>query len=100
MGWTTFPSNDQAAVVARSLVEQGLVACATMLPGATSLYMWEGKVCEDTETVVVLKAAATNVGMIEEYLVEHHSYQTPALLWYSAQGGLDPYMKWVLSTGR
>lgn len=100
MGWTTFPSHDQAAVVARSLVEQGLVACATMLPGAISIYVWDGKVCQDPEVVVVLKAPAQNVGLIEKQIIDHHPYQTPALLWYSAEGGLEAYMQWVLSTGR
>ena len=43
---------DEAKSLAQRLVEERLIACANILPGVTSVYRWEGAICEDDETPV------------------------------------------------
>ena len=55
IAFTTFATEDDAARVARVLVEERLVACANLLPGARSIYRWQEKIADEREVVVVMK---------------------------------------------
>ena len=46
----------QAAAIARALVEQRLVACVNLLPGALAIYEWEGSVEQESETLQIGRA--------------------------------------------
>ena len=50
---TTLASADEARAFVRALVDARLVACGTLLPGATSIYRWEGAITEEPEVVVL-----------------------------------------------
>ncbi|HYS83341.1 MAG TPA: divalent-cation tolerance protein CutA, partial [Anaeromyxobacteraceae bacterium] len=52
----TAPSPDEAARIARVLVEEKLAACGNVLPGVRSIYRWQGKLCDEQEALLVLKA--------------------------------------------
>ncbi|MBW2401113.1 MAG: divalent-cation tolerance protein CutA, partial [Deltaproteobacteria bacterium] len=39
---TTAPDEGIAAMLARTLVEERLAACVNLIPGARSIYRWEG----------------------------------------------------------
>ena len=53
--FSTFASEEDAARAVRALVAERLAACGTLLPGARSLYLWQGAVADERE-VVVLRA--------------------------------------------
>ena len=88
---------DEAAgrVLARTLVEQGLVACGTVIPGATSIYVWKGEVCEAAEAVLLLKLPASGVDALLERLPALHPYEVPELLVLPVTEGHRPYLGWV-----
>ena len=71
---TTFGDEVGAKKVARDLVERRLVACVNLLPGATSIYCWEGKVCEEGEVVAVMKMTRGSYPELEKVLAEKHPY--------------------------
>jgi periplasmic divalent cation tolerance protein len=52
---TTLATEAQARALVTALVADRLVACGTLVPGARSLYRWDGKVTEEAEVVVLLK---------------------------------------------
>lgn len=41
--------------LAAKVLAEKLAACATLLPGATSLYYWEGKLEQEYEVQMILK---------------------------------------------
>jgi periplasmic divalent cation tolerance protein len=92
---TTFPAGGDAAAFVRALLARRLVACGTLLPGARSLYEWEGTVADESETVVLLKTTADAVAALEAALPALHPYQVPELLVVPAAGGLAAYLGWV-----
>ena len=55
---TTLPSQEQAAALARALVEQRLAACGQVVGPITSVYWWRGEVTSDQEWMVILKSTA------------------------------------------
>ena len=42
--YTTWPDTDTAERAARTVVEEGLAACANMLAAGVSIYRWQGTV--------------------------------------------------------
>jgi periplasmic divalent cation tolerance protein len=92
---TTFGDEETAAAVVRELVERRLVACGTLLPGARSLYRWQGELADAREVLVVLKTTAERVEALTATLPEVHPYDVPELLVLPVAGGLPAYLAWV-----
>ncbi|HYC79041.1 MAG TPA: divalent-cation tolerance protein CutA [Planctomycetota bacterium] len=92
---TTAPDADAAEKLARALVEERLAACATRLPGATSIYRFEGAVHRDAEEVLLLKTTAARVDALQARLLELHPYEVPECLVLPVLGGAAPYLAWV-----
>ena len=92
---TTVASADEGAALVRALLDRRLVACGTLLPGARSLYRWEGRVADEPETVVLLKTRSAVLHALEDAFRELHPYKVPELLALEARWGLDRYVGWI-----
>ncbi|MBB1094616.1 divalent-cation tolerance protein CutA, partial [Rhodopseudomonas palustris] len=51
---TTLPDEASAKTIIHLLLEQKLAACVQMMP-VQSFYRWEGKLCESSEQLVLIK---------------------------------------------
>ena len=92
---TTVASEDEAVALVGALLEHRLVACGTVLPGARSLYRWEGKLADERETVVLLKTTRARLSDVEAAFRERHPYALPELLAVPVSAGLARYVAWV-----
>lgn len=91
--YATFASRDEALKVARTLVEEHLVACANVVDGATSIYRWEGKVEEQPEAVMFAKTALGEKAA--QRIKTLHSYELPCVLLLPVEGGNADFIRWV-----
>ena len=94
---TTIGSAADARTLVTSLVEDRLVACGTVLPGAASIYRWEGAVKEESEVVVLLKTDTAKWDALAAAVEERHPYEVPELLAFPAERGSDLYLSWLTS---
>ncbi len=85
---------DEARDLARALLEERLIACATM-SGVTSLYTWQGDIQEDTETLLMMKTTAERWPALRDHLTEIHSYEVPEVLALPVSDGNDDYLAWL-----
>jgi periplasmic divalent cation tolerance protein len=92
---TTLASREDARALVRSLVEDRLVACGTLLVDATSIYRWEGAMKEEREVVVLLKTDASRWEALSAAIQQRHPYTVPELLALPVARGLDRYLSWV-----
>ena len=53
----TAPDEATAQDLAAKVLAEKLAACATIIPGATSLYYWEGKLEQEYEVQMILKTS-------------------------------------------
>ena len=96
----TAPSPEVAQTLVTTLVEESLIACGTILPGATSIYRWEGVVETAAECQMLLKAPADRVTDLQRRFTELHPYEVPEFLALPVESGLESYFAWVReSTG-
>ena len=93
---TTFATAEDAAKAVRILVDEQIIACGTILPGARSIYRWKDAIEDTAESVVLLKTSAERFAALEERLRAIHPYETPEII------ALDPavvskdYADWVI----
>lgn len=95
---TTAADQDEAARMARILVEEGLAACATILPGAQSIYRWEGKIESAAEVLLLIKTRVPQLEALEARLHALHSYLTPEFLVLPIDAGSARYLEWLQSS--
>jgi periplasmic divalent cation tolerance protein len=100
IAFSTAPDAATAERIARALVDEGVIACANLVPGLTSVYRWEGRVHADSEVLLLIKTRRENVPRLKERLPELHPYGVPELVVAPVEDGLAPYCKWVLDETR
>lgn len=92
---TTAPDQETATLLAKSLVEQRLAACVNILPQATSVYEWEGKLELTGEALLLIKSTRDNYTKVETALRAQHPYELPEILAVPVEQGLQGYLDWV-----
>lgn len=93
--WCSCPDAATAHTIAERLVEQRLAACATLLPGARSVYHWQGKVESAEETLLMIKTHGTRYAALEAAIQTLHPYEVPEVLAVEVTDGVAPYLDWV-----
>jgi len=94
---TTLATEAHARTLVTALVAERLIACGTLVPGARSIYRWEGEVTEEAEVVVLLKTDVSRWEALCRTVRERHPYQVPELLALPVDRGLEPYLSWLAS---
>lgn len=97
---TTFGNAEDAARVIRTLVEEGHAACGTLMPGARSIYVWEGKIEDAAEVLVVLKTTAGSFPALRDRLKVLHPYKTPEIVAVDPKAVDAEYAQWVSDNTR
>ncbi len=92
---TTAASPEEADHIGRTLVEEALAACATLIPGVRSIYRWQGQLETATETLLLLKTGPDQLPALEARLRELHSYETPEFLVLPVEYGSQAYLEWL-----
>jgi periplasmic divalent cation tolerance protein len=80
------------------LVGEKLIACGTILPGARSIYEWEGKMEDATEVLVLFKTAGPAYAKLEKRLLKLHPYDMPEIVALEAGAASKTYAAWVAGT--
>ena len=93
--YTTFPNAEAAEEVGAALVDAGLAACVNILPGMTSIYIWDGARQRDAEAVMIVKTRRALAGRAMEEIRQRHPYETPALVILPVEGGSADYLAWI-----
>lgn len=94
---STLPADGRAAVVARALVDERLAACVNLVPGLRSIYRWQGAVCDDAETLAVIKTTRDRLPALLARLPALHPYELPEAIVMAVVGGHLPYLDWVVA---
>ncbi len=95
---TTAASREEAERLANTLVEERLAACATLIPGAQSVYRWEGRIELSAETLLLLKTEAGRLAELEARLHTLHIYTTPEFLVLRVDAGSRAYLEWLAAS--
>lgn len=92
---TTVGDEEQALLIARELVARRHAACVNVVPGMRSVYRWQGKICRDTEYLLMIKTLAEEYEAVAAAIRELHSYELPEILAFDVALGDDRFLAWI-----
>ncbi len=91
---TTTSSEEEAATLARQIVQARLGACV-QLQAIRSFYEWKNAPCESREYLLLIKTRAAQYPPLEDFIRAHHSYETPEVVRLPITAGSMDYLRWV-----
>ena len=92
---TTVGTEEQANLLARELVGRRHSCCVNILPIHRSIYRWQGKICTDSEFMLIIKAVEGSYPRIEATIKELHSYELPEILAFDIKQGEKGFLHWM-----
>jgi len=95
VAFVTVPDEEVATTLARALVTEKLVACVNILRGMRSIYGWQGKVCDDSELLCLLKTRRALFPALCERVLDLHPYQVPEIIALPLTLGNEAYLAWL-----
>ena len=91
----TCPDEKIAQELAHSLVEARLAACVNILPAITSVYMWQGRIEQDGEVLLLIKTSEQRLPDLQAHIVARHPYELPEVIAVPITDGLTGYLQWL-----
>lgn len=91
--YSTAPPQE-AAKMARALVEQHLVACVNVVH-VSSYYMWKGEFTAENEHLLIAKTRKEMAETVIRAIRDMHPYEVPEIIALPVIAGHGPYIDWV-----
>jgi len=92
---STCATEEEGAKLARVLVEARVAACVTVVPGARSIYRWQGAVESAVECLLIIKSSRQLFEPLRTALEEAHTYDVPEVLAVPVVEGAANYLNWL-----
>jgi periplasmic divalent cation tolerance protein len=89
------PGEECAREIGAKLLEERLAACVNLLPGMRSLYRWEGKLCDETECLMLAKTSSEHAPALQARVAELHPYECPCVLTLPVADAHPPFTQWI-----
>ena len=93
--YMTAGNKEEAKKIGKALVADKLAACVNILDNMNSIYMWEGKLQDDAEVVLIAKTTEACVPQLVEKVKSLHSYDCPCIVSLPVSGGHKPFLDWI-----
>ena len=84
-----------AKEISEKLLNDRLIACSNIIPNLTSLYRWEGKICEDSEYLMILKSRSDLFSEVKNKIIELHPYEVAEVISIELENGSQTYLDWL-----
>lgn len=93
--YITASGEDEAAKIAKSLVEAKLAACVNIVKNVRSIYSWQGKIEDESEALMIVKTQKKHFSAVSAKVKELHSYSVPEVIALPIIEGSEDYLKWL-----
>jgi len=91
----TASSEDEGVKIARSIVEERLAGCINIIKGIRSIYIWKGRIEDESEVLLVVKTRRGLFDSLCKRVKELHSYSLPEIIALPIVMGSDDYLNWL-----
>lgn len=91
---TTASTEDEAEALGTAIVEAGLAACV-QVQRVRSFYVWQGTLHREPEWLLLIKTLAARYAVLEAFIRERHSYETPEIVQLPITAGSADYLRWL-----
>ncbi len=95
LAFSTCPDEDSGRKIAEALVLERLATCVNRIANVRSSYIWDGRLQDDGEILLIIKSTAARLAALRERLTELHPYELPELVVTDVSGGNEQYLEWI-----
>lgn len=92
---STCGTAEEAERLGRQLIEKRLAACVNVIPGAKSIYRWQGEIEDAPETLLLIKSRRSLFDAVRMELEKSHSYEVPEVVAVAIVEGSLGYLSWL-----
>ncbi|MFD0851223.1 divalent-cation tolerance protein CutA [Actinomadura adrarensis] len=92
---TTTDSEDDAVRLGHLITEARLAACVQIVGPIRSLYWWDGKLQDEREWQLLIKATSEILPTLKDLIKANHSYDVPEIIATDIVGGNEDYLDWI-----
>ncbi len=93
--FSTVSSKKEGQTIADILVKDKLAACVQIIKGLESTYMWEKKIRNDKEFLMLIKTRKILFPKVIAVIQKNNSYKVPQILALPVVGATASYLKWM-----
>lgn len=93
--YITAPNEDEAARMAKALVEARLAGCVNIIRNIRSIYSWQGRIEDEPEVLMVVKTQKSLFEELSKKVRELHSYSVPEIIALPIIEGSQDYIRWL-----
>ena len=91
---TTIPTRDEAAKIAKLLIDEKLAACVQLMP-IESFYVWQGETQNEPETLLLIKTRTALFDRAIARIKQVHPYTVPEIVALPFAAGFAGYLNWI-----
>lgn len=95
LAFSTCPDEVAAKRIAEVVVSEKLATCVNRLAGIASTYVWDGRLQDASEVLLLMKTVESRLPALTARVVELHPYELPEVVAVEASGGNEQYLQWV-----
>jgi len=95
VAFITASNEEEAAKIAKELVEARLAGCVNIVKDIRSIYSWQGKIEDDKEVLMIVKTQKAIFDPLMKKVKELHSYSVPEIIALPIVEGSEDYLKWL-----
>ena len=88
-------TREEGETIARRLVEDRLAACVNLVPQIRSVFRWEGALCQEDESLLVIKSTRDRFPALVTAVKKLHSYTVPEIIALPIVEGAEEYLRWI-----
>ena len=93
--YVTHDNKEKALEMAKTLVKEKVIACANLFDQVTSIYEWEGKLCQENEVIIIMKTKEELYDKLKARVEELHPYSCPCIVALPILKGNEAYLSWL-----
>lgn len=87
----------EAEKISQALLEKKLIACANIVSPVMSCFLWQGKIDQAEEYLLVMKSRMDLFAELLQQVKLLHSYEVPEVLALPIALGSTDYLAWMQS---
>jgi periplasmic divalent cation tolerance protein len=91
----TAPSGEEAANIAKELVENRVAGCINIIKDIRSIYRWQGNIEDDNEILMIVKTQKKLFPALVGKVKNLHSYAVPEIIALPIIEGSEEYLQWL-----
>ena len=93
--YITAADTQEARRIGKMLVTGRLASCVNIIENMNSIYIWNGKLQDHREAVLIAKTIESKVDALVDAVKTEHSYECPCIVSLPITGGNPEFLDWV-----